>query len=182
MLTTPCLSQKNSLLYQIIRIAKFIKHAQNLLDKFSNALYFKQAIFFYSPLPNCATKIYLKCEENMINRELPTDKADNFTEAIREEILDEIADLEEYARQGKQPPLCRGYRIRINGERYVVHTPFPTGREILQIANLNPPENYTLRLKATGQQPRKVELNEKVDLRHPGIEKFKALPRDQQEG
>ncbi len=103
-------------------------------------------------------------------------------EAIREEILDEIADLEEYAQQGKQPPHCRGYRIRVNGERYVVYSAHPTGREILVLANLTPPENYTLRVKVAGQQPRKVGLDEKVDLRQPGIEKFKALPRDQQEG
>ncbi len=117
-----------------------------------------------------------------MNPGFSTDKANDVTQAIREEILDEIADLEEYARQGKRPPLCRGYRIRVNGERHVVYTPSPTGREILQVANLNPPENYTLRVKVAGQQPRKVGLDEKVDLRHPGVEKFKALPRDQQEG
>jgi plasmid stabilization system protein ParE len=106
----------------------------------------------------------------------------NTAEAIREEILDEIADLEEYARQGKQPPRCRGYRIRVNGERYEIYNSQPTGREILELANLRPSQNYTLRVKVAGQQPRKVELDEKVDLRQPGIEKFKALPRDQQEG
>jgi Multiubiquitin len=103
-------------------------------------------------------------------------------EANREEILDEIADLEEYSRQGKQPPHCRGYRIRINGERFEIFTSHPTGREILALGNLTPPENYTLRIKVAGQQPRKIGLDEKVDLRQPGVEKFKALPRDQQEG
>ena len=61
-------------------------------------------------------------------------------DALREEILDEIADLEEYARQGKRPPLCRGYRIRVNGERFVVQDPCTTGREILELAGLTPPE------------------------------------------
>lgn len=107
---------------------------------------------------------------------------EKLSEAIREEILDEIADLEEYARQGKQPPRCRGYRIRVNGERHVVDDSQPTGREILELASLTPPTNYTLRIKVAGQQPSKVGLDEKVDLRQPGIEKFKALPRDQQEG
>lgn len=102
--------------------------------------------------------------------------------AIREEVLDEIADLEEYAKAGKRPPLCRGYRIRVNGERYVVHEPKPTGREVLAVAGLTPPEIYTLRVKLAGERPRKVELDERVDLRRPGVEKFKALPRDQQEG
>ena len=33
-----------------------------------------------------------------------------------------------------------------------------------------------------GERPRKVGLDEKIDLRRPGVEKFKALPRDQTEG
>jgi hypothetical protein len=99
-----------------------------------------------------------------------------------EEVLEEVVDLEEYAREGKQPPLSRGYRIRINGEPFVVSIPNPTGREILTLAGLLPAENYTLRIKYAVEKPRKVELDEKVDLRKPGVEKFKALPRDQTEG
>lgn len=97
-------------------------------------------------------------------------------------VLDDIIDLEEYAKQGRQPPLSKGYRIRINGEAFVVHDPVVTGREILTLAGLLPPENYTLRLKMVGQKPEKVGLDEKVDLRRKGVEKFKALPRDQTEG
>ncbi|GIK49906.1 MAG: hypothetical protein BroJett013_26030 [Alphaproteobacteria bacterium] len=99
-----------------------------------------------------------------------------------EAVLDDIVDLEEYAKLGKRPPLAKGYRIRINGEPYVVHDPKPTGREILTLGGLLPPENYTLRVKLAGEKPEKVGLDEKVDLRHPGVEKFKALPRDQTEG
>jgi len=111
------------------------------------------------------------------------------TEAINDtktndskEILDEIADLEEYARQGKRPPLCRGYRIKINSTPYVVDKPSITGREVLVLAGLTPPETYTLRVKIAGQRPQKVGLDEEIDLRQHGVEKFKALPRDQQEG
>ncbi|WP_192255369.1 multiubiquitin domain-containing protein [Mesorhizobium silamurunense] len=99
-----------------------------------------------------------------------------------EEVLDEIADLEEYAKLGKRPPLAKGYRIRVNGEAFVVHEPEPTGRAILTLAGLIPAENYTLRVKLAGEKPHKVGLDEKIDLRHPGVEKFKALPRDQTEG
>lgn len=101
---------------------------------------------------------------------------------LEEEIRDEIADLEEYARRGERPPRCRGYRIRINGDRYEVREAFILGRDVLKLANLLPAERYTLRVKIAGQAPRKVELDEKVDLRQPGVEKFKALPRDQTEG
>lgn len=99
-----------------------------------------------------------------------------------EEVLDEVVDLEEYARLGKRPPLSRGYRILINGEHYVIHDPMPTGRAILTLAGLLPAEDYTLRVKVAGERPRKVGLDEKVDLRRPGVERFKALPRDQTEG
>lgn len=99
-----------------------------------------------------------------------------------EAVLDDIIDLEEYAKRGERPPLAKGYRIRINGEAYVVHDPKPTGREILTLGGLLPPENYTLRVKRAGEKPEKVELDSRVDLRKPGVEKFKALPRDQTEG
>jgi hypothetical protein len=108
--------------------------------------------------------------------------ADDTVDAIREEILEEIADLEEYARQGKAPPHCRGYRIKVNGDPFIVNDRFITGREVLELAGLVPPAEYTLRVKLAGQRLQKVDLDEKVDLRKAGIEKFKALPRDQTEG
>jgi hypothetical protein len=99
-----------------------------------------------------------------------------------EEVVDDIIDIEEYAKRGERPPLSKGYRIRVNGEPFVVHDPTPTGRAILTLAGLLPPKDYTLRVKLAGQKPQKVDLDEKVDLRKPGVEKFKALPRDQTEG
>jgi hypothetical protein len=99
-----------------------------------------------------------------------------------EEVLDDVVDLEEYARLGKRPPLSKGYRILVNGEPYVIHESMPTGRAILTLAGLLPVEDYTLRVKVAGERPRKVGLDEKVDLRRPGVERFKALPRDQTEG
>ena len=99
-----------------------------------------------------------------------------------EEVVDGIIDLEEYARQGKKPPLSKGYRIKVNGDSYVLHDPMPTGRAVLTVAGLLPPENYKLRVKAGSEPLRKVGLDETIDLRHAGVEKFKALPRDQTEG
>ena len=99
-----------------------------------------------------------------------------------EAVLDEVIDLEEYAKRGERPPLSKGYRILVNGEPFVVHDPEPTGRAILTLAGLLPAEDYTLREKLAGQKPRKIGLDEHVDLRRPGVEKFKALPKDQTEG
>jgi hypothetical protein len=47
--------------------------------------------------------------------------------------------------------------------------PTPTGRAILTLAGLLPAENYTLRVKIAGEKPRKVALDEKVDLRRHGV-------------
>lgn len=102
--------------------------------------------------------------------------------AVTEAVSDEIADLEEYTKKGQRVPRCRGYRFKVNGQPYVVEDPVITGREVLTIAGKTPPTDYTLRVKFAGHRPRKVELDEELNLRHPGIEKFKALPLDQTEG
>ena len=99
-----------------------------------------------------------------------------------EAVLDQVIDLEEYAKLGRRPPLAKGYRIKVNADFFVVHDPTPTGLEVLTLAGLLPAQDYTLRVKLAGERPRKVGLNEKIDLRRPGVEKFKALPRDQTEG
>lgn len=111
-----------------------------------------------------------------------TKEIDDRNTIEQEPLLDEIIDLEEYAQKGKKPPLCRGYRIRVNGDHFIVHKAQISGKEVLELAGLVPPETYTLRVKKAGQRPEKVALNEIVDLRSPGIEKFKALPKDQTEG
>lgn len=99
-----------------------------------------------------------------------------------EAVLDDIIDLEEYAKRGERPPLARGYRIKINGDAYVVHDPRPTGRELLTLGGFIPVEDHSLRIKSAGNKPQKIGLDEHVDLRKPGVEKFKALPTDQTEG
>jgi hypothetical protein len=123
------------------------------------------------------------CPATFLQEQTMTDHLeDRGAESGVEEVLDEIIDLEEYAKLGKRPPLSKGYRIRVNGDPFVVLDPMPTGRAILTLAGLLPAENYTLRVKLAGEKPHKVGLDEKVDLRRTGVEKFKALPRDQTEG
>src|SRR5258708_38620678 len=99
-----------------------------------------------------------------------------------EEVRDEIVDLEESANRDKRPPLSKGYRILVNGDPFVANEPTPTGRAILTRAGLLPAENFTLRVKMAGDKPHKVGLDDKVDLRPPGLEKFKTLRRDHTAG
>ena len=104
------------------------------------------------------------------------------SDAIREEILDEIADLEEYAARGERPPHCRGYRIRVNRERHVIYESKPTREMILETAGLIPVDDWTLRFLVRGCKPELMKPGDLIDLTQPGVEKFKALPRDQTEG
>lgn len=112
----------------------------------------------------------------------PDMSGEELADAIREEILDEIADLEEYAKLGKAPPRCRGYRFRVNRDRHDVHEGKPTRETILEAAGLTPAGDWTLRIKLSGGGYELIKPGERVDLRRPGVEKFKALPRDQTEG
>lgn len=76
----------------------------------------------------------------------------------------------------------QSYRIQIDKSHFDVANPTPTGRDLLVLAGKNPPEQYGLYLKVRGGQPQRVGLDEKVDLRSPGVEKFVTLPLDQTEG
>lgn len=130
-------------------------------------------------MPGCSgpgRNLIQGCEKMTANVETSGDRSGV------EEVLDDVIDLEEYAKLGKRPPLAKGYRIRVNGDAFVVHDSKPSGRAVLTLAGLLPAEAYTLRVKMAGEKPRKVHLDEKVDLRQAGVEKFKALPRDQTEG
>ncbi|WP_449420516.1 multiubiquitin domain-containing protein [Phormidium nigroviride] len=96
---------------------------------------------------------------------------------------DEIIDIEEYAKAGKEPPRqCRAYRIRIDKQKYVVTRPTMTGRELLELAGKNPPEQYRIDQKLCGGKTVKISLDEKADFTAPGVERFMTLPLDQTEG
>jgi len=79
-----------------------------------------------------------------------------------EEVLEDVVDLEEYAREGKRPPLSRGYRIRINGDPFVVSIPDPPVERSSHSRGCCPLKPTHCRVKLAGEKPRKVELDEKV--------------------
>jgi hypothetical protein len=111
--------------------------------------------------------------------------AENLLEKVEEtleELVEEIIDLEECAKNGRKPPRARGYRFKVNDKPYEWPEPTILGREVLKLAGLVPPEDYTLRLKMAHGEPRRVGLDDCVDLRQHGIEKFRAIRRGQQEG
>lgn len=73
------------------------------------------------------------------------------------------------------------FKIQIDKEHYDVTNATPTARELLVLAGKSPPENYALYQKGKGA-PVRIELDQKVDLREPGTERFVTLPLDQTEG
>jgi hypothetical protein len=82
----------------------------------------------------------------------------------------------------EQGAKVRTFKIQIDKPFYEIQNPTPTGRELLQLAGKVPPEQFAIYLKGKGSQPQRIELNEKVDLREPGVERFVTLPLDQTEG
>lgn len=96
-------------------------------------------------------------------------------------VLEEVVDLGECARRGRLAVPAKGYRVQVRGELVTVDHSNPTGRHLLELAGLVA-EEYTLRVKVVGERPRKVELDEEIDLCGFLIESFKAIPRDTTEG
>lgn len=117
-----------------------------------------------------------------MNNEKPEQRLENDPAEEAEELIDEIIDLEEYAKAGRKPPRARGYRFKVNDTVCVWERPIITGREILTQAAQIPPEEYTLRQKMTDGTPKRIGLDDKVNLREPGIEKFRSIHKGQGEG
>jgi hypothetical protein len=123
----------------------------------------------------------LQPDTNELLQHTPTEGEGKILE-IEEAILEVLIDIEEYFKTDRKPPRARSYRIRVDREHLVVHAETITGRGILELAGKVPPERFTLRQKLRGGHLRKIELDGVVDLREPGVECFKTLPRDQTEG
>lgn len=82
----------------------------------------------------------------------------------------------------KQNEHSRAYQVLIDKELYVLENAFPTGAELLEKAKKNPVEQFAIYIKEPGEQPKRIQLDEKVDLTAPGVERFVTLPLDQTEG
>jgi len=79
------------------------------------------------------------------------------------------------------PHRPRLFKIEIDKKPYETSNPHPTGRELLQLAGKIPPEQFGLYLRGKGQ-PKRIGLDEIVNLEEPGVERFVTLPLDQTEG
>jgi hypothetical protein len=94
----------------------------------------------------------------------------------------ELIDVEEYAKAGREIPRAKRYRIRIDKQHYEVEVASMTGRQLLALAGKTPAERYRIDEKLRGGQARRIGLDETADFTAPGVERFMTLPLDQTEG
>ncbi|HEX5370571.1 MAG TPA: multiubiquitin domain-containing protein [Dehalococcoidia bacterium] len=104
------------------------------------------------------------------------------TGGAAEELEPERDELDIEAFAGLEcKPRAKRYIIRIDKKPYVIEKSIVTARELLQIAGKNPPEKFRIWQIIKGES-HELALGEKVDVRAPGVEKFRTLSRTQTEG
>jgi hypothetical protein len=80
-------------------------------------------------------------------------------------------DLLEFAEQGKPVPHAPIYRVHIDGEIIKVHTPRPTGEELLHKVHKQPCA-FELIAEFRDHENCVIEPHEKIDLQRPGLKRF----------
>ena len=98
------------------------------------------------------------------------------------ENKDEVIEIEIYTKEGRELPKRKRYKIRIDKDKYIVNTDEMSGRELLELANKIPFDQYAIFQRLKGGQTQKIEFDEVVNFRTPGVERFMTLPLDQTEG
>jgi hypothetical protein len=81
-------------------------------------------------------------------------------------------DLLDYAGRGEAVPHARYYRVTVDGEKYRVETPEPTGKALLDLAGKSPWGFELIEEFAHPHENDVVDPGEKVNLRKPGLKGF----------
>jgi len=75
--------------------------------------------------------------------------------------------------------LCpQRFEIIVNHNTYATEHPVPTGREVLLLAGFRPADDYVLLLREDTGMLQDINLEDDVDVRRPGIERFLAFRSD----
>jgi Multiubiquitin len=96
-------------------------------------------------------------------------------------VLEELIDLEEWAKADRPPQRAKRYRIRIDKEYFIVEVHSMTGREILALAKKTP-ETYLLSQKFRGGRVDPIKAEQVVEFHRHQIERFQTLALDPTEG
>ncbi|MER9203643.1 multiubiquitin domain-containing protein [Mesorhizobium sp. M0933] len=97
------------------------------------------------------------------------------------EVLEELIDLEEQAKEGKQPKKAKRYRLRIDKEKKVVEVQEMTGTQILGLVDKTP-DKYLLSMKVPGEGFQPVSPEQTVVFHVHRVERFQTLALDPSEG
>ena len=97
----------------------------------------------------------------------------------QEPELDEL-DIEAFVGLECKPPAKR-YLIKIDKKPYLVERSVIAARELLTLAGKIPPDKFRIWQIIRGQSD-ELTLDQRVDVRAPGVEKFRTLSRTQDEG
>lgn len=97
---------------------------------------------------------------------------------MKNEVNENIEDLEACAKSGRIPGDADSYRIRIDDERHIVDDPVMTGRQLLNIAKRKPVEEHLIYLITRNGILEDIGLEESVDLRKRGVERFLTFESD----
>lgn len=98
-----------------------------------------------------------------------------------EELAEEIIEIEEYARTGKEVHKGKKYRIRVDKEYFVLHQHTITGREILALVHKTP-DKYHLYQHFHREHTKPVQPDQVVDLTAKGVERFSTMKIENTEG
>lgn len=90
---------------------------------------------------------------------------------VEKDIQELEVDLREFAERGEAVPHAGVYRVPIDDETVKVHTPCPTGDELLRKVGKRPC-GFELIAEFRHHENRVVEPHEKVDLRQHGLKGF----------
>lgn len=77
-----------------------------------------------------------------------------------------------------QQPAGHGHKITVDDQLHVVNDPILTGRQILDLAARRPPEEHLVYFFEANGLLEDIGLEETVDLREPGVERFLTFKSD----
>lgn len=108
-------------------------------------------------------------------------KTEEIVTKDNEKIINEVV-LEDYGKADKDVPKSKVYVIRIDKQTFRHVDQFITGKQLLELAEKQPIEQYKIFQKLCGGQRKEIRPDEVVDLRSKGIERFQTVPLCETEG
>lgn len=80
---------------------------------------------------------------------------------------------------GHHPHQHHGHHWKLNVQGVVIESSHPTivVRDAIQKAGFDPTAAWIIVLKIAGEPKKPVDLSTEIDLRHPGIEKLRLMPK-----